>query len=50
MTEMKTKVDNTNINVLPLENHKLKWLLCNNQNISYNTYNQINNNKSGQLE
>ena len=50
MTKMKTKVDNTHINVLLLENHKLKWLLCNNQDIDYNTYSQMNNNKLGQLE
>ena len=37
--KMKTKIEDTHINVLLLENQKLKWLLWNNQDIGYNTYN-----------
>ena len=45
---MKVKVHNTHMNVLLLEDHKLKQLLIDKENIDYNIYNQTIDNKSGQ--
>ena len=47
---IKVKVHDTHMNVSPLEDHKFKQLLFNNENIDYNIYNQTIDNKSGQLK